>query len=377
MIWAASLLTVSLLISLLNFRLEKFGYLITNILSLIVCIYGLLSAFGMAHNILPSENSAVFIFMALEVFCYYFLIRREQKLALIPYYSIPIFIISFLFFFSSFFSMNHWVLFLILSCLLELILKSNARKSNLNLGATLTTLISLIVIVLVTKFDASRITFPLLVFLYWVSKKVFPLGLAKGVEDPSYYPIVSRVVLLMLSTGKVPIDLSATQTFYFMLVCIPLIILSFFFVDKKLRAWKLIKNMNEVFLILILLLFRTEFGPEELISIIAFSVYYFIPILFGALIETYPRSQYLAFLPVLLLNGIFVGKVGAEFLTIFGEYKLGTMGVQIFTFLSGFWILNLAFSVRFKNWTITHRKNDHFHTALFASVIMTTIIISL
>ncbi|MCR9203219.1 MAG: hypothetical protein NXH75_01490 [Halobacteriovoraceae bacterium] len=355
-------------------RFQRYGYLFTNIVSGLVACGALLSWSGGLD--LGYENSFLVFAFGLEIFAFYFLVGRDQKISLLPYYSIPLIQLAFLTIIITNPMTDYFVLYVLGAILIDFIIGASEKRTRENIGKTLIMIVSLVTLILLTHLDSTKLSLPILAFIYWTTQKCFPLGLGKSDKQAVQYSVTGRTTLFILATNALPLALASSTIFQIVLGIGSLSLIFFFLLEDEFKAWSLIKQTNEVILILLSFLVWGVFGKAGLLLIIMFNLYYFLPLILTYIEIKGPVTRVLHVIPFLLINGIFFGAISKFSNSILKDSEFMHFGLDIFYVFGTFWLLNIAFACRFPNLRMVKRKIDHFHPLLLASVIITALVIS-
>lgn len=365
---------ISLLWGLSSWRMQRYGYLFTNIISIITIIFVLLVHFNLID--LKTEYLALAPILALEVFASYFLVKRNQRVSLLPYYSIPLLQIVYLTVCLSYPERSNHVLFFLGAMLLDFIIGASEKRTKESIGKSFITLALILSLVFLTRLDPTRLSFYLVTFVYWISRRLFPMGLSKGPSEAGTYSLTSRVALIVLATGDFIFPLSAWFSFLLIFLISALSLITFFLLENPYKSWSLIKGSNELILLLVTLI---SFGKLELSSlqlIIFFNLFYYFPMALSHFEDLTPLKRSLTFIIFFLINGIFLGPIASFTKSLLNQSEFGALGVELFYLMGCYWLLNLCFLIKFPYLQIKDRKIDHFHPLFLASVIITSVVIS-
>lgn len=353
-------------------RLQRYGYLFTNILSLANVIFAVILWFKAETG---SDTFLLSVF-GLEIFAFYFLAKRDQKISLIPYYSIPLVQVSFL----SIIILNpikdYFLLYLMGGILIDFLVGASERRTRESIGKTLIMIVSLVTLILVTRLNPERLTLPLLVFIYFTSQRFFPLGLTKGDNQSVKYSVGGRTALFVLASSSFGINLEPWILYTVSIGFTLFSVITFFLLEDNFKSWSLVKQTNEINLILINVLMWGALGKSSLLLIILFNLYYFMPLILSRIELKGSLSRIAHALSFLLINGVFIGAISNFFNNILKNSEFSHFGLDIFYLLISFWVLNIAFGLKFPNLRMQKRKIDHFHPLFLTSVIITSLIIS-
>jgi hypothetical protein len=369
------LLLFSLLWGFSPWRMQRYGYLFTNVVSALLTLFAIFLWSGIAE--VNSENGHLLTILGLEVFAFYFLIKRDQKVSLLPYYSIPLIQLAYLSIVLTYPLERYSILYLFGALFIDFFIGASEKRTRENIGKTLLMVVSLVTLLLITKFDSTNLSFFLLAFIYWMAQKVFPLGLTRGDNQAVAYSVTGRVALFVLASQGLPIELNAWTIYIIGILLAAFSICTFFLLEDDFKGWGLIKQSNEIILILLNILVLGTFGKDSLVLIILFNLYFFLPFVLAYLEKGSSLMRISQAGAFLLINGIFIGAIGKLINNALKESVFSHFGLDIFYLFGAFWLLNIAFALKFSNLRMEKRKIDHFHPLLLASVIITSIVISI
>lgn len=365
---------ISLLWGLSSWRMQRYGYVFTNIISVLTILFALFVSFGLAE--IKAEHMALLPILSLEVFASYFLIKRNQRVSLLPYYSIPLVQIVYLTVCLSFPDKTYHVLFFLGAMLLDFIIGASEKRTKESIGKSFITLALILSLVFLTRLDPSRLSFYLVTFVYWISRRLFPMGLSKGPSEAGTYSLTSRVALIVLATSQFSFPLSAWFSFLLVFIVAGFTLITFFLLENPYKSWSLIKGSNELILLVVTFI---SFGKLEISSlklILFFNLFYYFPMVLSNFENLTPFKRGISFFIFFFINGIFLGPIADFTKSLLHQSEFGALGIELLYLMGSYWLLNLCFLIKFPNLQIKDRKIDHFHPLFLASVIITSVVIS-
>ncbi|MCF8058124.1 MAG: hypothetical protein K9K67_02415 [Bacteriovoracaceae bacterium] len=378
MLSVAILTSLSLLSGLGKSKIQRIGYFITIFTIIVLMIDTIIFSVVGNSNFVEKAYAEIFYLMVLEIVLFQF--SRPVDLSnrtLIPYYSVPlVLILSVLSMFNFLDAGNFFAIFLSF-----LIIQIFLNMGPGNWIYTIKKTFIMVTIVTLTfsmqAVDAGLLKTGMLIFLYWFTNDLLPLGLDKDAFKDYSYPLANRVllfgVLILGPVFKIPHGWLLGVQLFILCMAIPGILLA----RTSLELWKVFKRTGEVFLILTFISQNEVFDHSLLKIIISFNIYSYLPYISRSLKISEKSKKYFYTLSFLLLSGLFLGSINTFITEVIRVSSLGGIGLNIFYFLGMFWLLNLVFWYEFSGNYQKERKIDHLANPITLSAIIIGVLISI
>ncbi len=364
------------LLSMTTFRIERYAKYLSFITFLWISLEVLAQRFLGVSVFKLNMHGSIGTFFVFESFLFWLAIERTKTGAsIIPYYVKPLLNILIFYLSLNFLTIENSILLISFGILYQTILRADAKHWTYLFKNLLVCITIIIFLVLAYHIEGKELTLPLVIFLYWFTSDLLPLGLEESNEDTIIQPVANRLVLLAVLRSKTIINLPLSTIFTAITIIGFLGALSIFLSRSKNSIWKNYRRSLEVTLILLFFSQHNKLSEEFTTALIGFSLYTFLPYVSFIKSKSY-FSRFLLSLGALLLSGAIFGslyKVLSEGLVY---SKLEGIGPLYFYLLVPFSIINLTYWLKVFKFKENESKIDHLSYFSLASAIIMSVIIS-
>ena len=376
---ALSLLTAfSISTGLLKRRFQVLGNIFTYVLFGFVLISFLLSFFGSPLLLVTAPHSEIISLITIESFLAWFVWKRKNdSVALVPPYSIPIISFTYFFWFLGQGNEPEILSFLCIGLFLQPLLNfAEVGKRYFSKKIVVNVMIFLLTITGLLVYGLSNSVL-ILVFLYWFTRNILPLGLDKDTSLDHSFPLDNRVVLcsalLLNSEFHFPV-LNLAMVATIIGVGTSFILLAKGEFRRKLTLYR---RSSEALIVILGIATFGRVTEGMLLFVLSFSIVSYSATLISnwSFKPLYRRAVCL--LAFLFSVGFLIGQPTEVINFVVRDASLGGLNNQILFFILPFWFVNFFFwIVADKVTLIKESKIDHLHVVFLLSAIMIGVLIS-
>ncbi|GEM_PF-5557492 len=376
---AMSVITfISMLLGAGKPKAQRAGQLVTVIVIVALLIDIMLDLFLSRGVLVSGPHSSFFYLVAVEIILFQF--TRPADLAnrtLVPHFSVPLILILSIHLIIKFLNVENYWGILFFFFILQLFLNMGPGNWIYTIKKTFITITVISLAFLMAQINSQVVGMGMLVFLYWLSNELIPLGLDKDALKDYSYPLANRAILFVAVILKTNFIIPHEVLLGSQVAIFCLAILTIFSSRSSLELWKVFKRSGELFLIIIYFSQNNVFNEDILKVILCFNIYSYLPYISRSLKCSEKVRPYLYLFSFLGMSGLFWGNISQFLDQAIKTSSLEGMGLSVFYFIGLFWFLNLIFWIEFKSSFQKERKIDHLANPLTLSAIIIGVLISI
>lgn len=371
---------LSIAFGLLKRRFQGLASGITFFLMGMVLIDGLLGLASRSFLLNSINFPIVIILLTVESFLIWGLEQgRQGRGGLLPSYSVPVITFGFFTILANQINTENALIWLTMAILGQPFWSLGQIKKNYFNKKAIVGIVIFLLSLTAFLVYGDKNTGIVLVFLYWFSLDLIPLGLDKDSSRDRSYPLVNRVLLVVLFILNRDLSISFDLLVGAVWAITLGTIFSIIFTRDRLRNWLLYKRTTEALLLLIGLGISGNVSQSLILAILSFSIAaYVLRLRFSLRLNNF-FSQLLLILVFMFSSGLLIGKPTEVISLGFKKAMLNGVGLSFFYFVIPLWLTSLVYGVIVHNGPQLKKESkiDHLQALFFLSAIMISVLLSL